>query len=122
MLGMIFGGFFAGELTVVGARPSVGKSAFGANIALAAARQGYKVGIISREMTDIQYGQRMIAHDAWIDGMKIRAGDIDTEWEQTEDGYVPVCVKSAQIDGETLKPDTWYTLKGGEFVEVGDDD
>ena len=22
------------------------------------------------------------------------------------------------IDGETLKPDTWYTLKGGEFVEV----
>ena len=22
------------------------------------------------------------------------------------------------IDGETLKPDTWYTLKGGDFVEV----
>ena len=26
--------------------------------------------------------------------------------------------KTAQIDGETLKPDTWYTLKDGEFVEV----
>ena len=26
--------------------------------------------------------------------------------------------KLGLIDGETLKPDTWYTLKGGEFVEV----
>ena len=24
------------------------------------------------------------------------------------------------IDGETLKPDTWYSLKGGEFVEVSE--
>ena len=33
----------------------------------------------------------------------------------------PVCVRSAQIDGEKLKPDTWYTLKNGEFVEVEDE-
>ena len=26
--------------------------------------------------------------------------------------------KSGVIDGKTLKPDTWYTLKNGEFVEV----
>ena len=31
-----------------------------------------------------------------------------------------LCVKSAQIDGETLKPDTWYTIKNGEFVEAED--
>ena len=30
----------------------------------------------------------------------------------------PVCVKSAQIDGDALKPDTWYILDGGEFVEA----
>ena len=29
-------------------------------------------------------------------------------------------VKSGVVDGETLKPDTWYTLKDGEFVEVDD--
>lgn len=28
--------------------------------------------------------------------------------------------KAAIVDGETLKPDTWYTLKNGEFVEVSD--
>ena len=27
-------------------------------------------------------------------------------------------VRAARIDGEKLKPDTWYMLKGGEFVEV----
>ena len=31
---------------------------------------------------------------------------------------IPLCVKSAQIDGEKLKPGILYTLKNGEFVEV----
>ena len=43
-------------------------------------------------------------------------GDYDGE------GYPCVCVKSAQIDGEKLKADTWYTLRNGEFVEVDDED
>ena len=32
--------------------------------------------------------------------------------------YPLLSIKAAIIDGETLKPDTWYTLKDGEFVEV----
>ena len=40
------------------------------------------------------------------------------EWKFLEGGYTPVCVKAAQIDGETLKEDTFYRLKNGEFVEV----
>ena len=35
-------------------------------------------------------------------------------------GYPCICVKSAKIDGEELKADTFYTLKNGEFVEVPD--
>jgi hypothetical protein len=30
----------------------------------------------------------------------------------------PLCVKSAQIDGEIIKEDIWYQLKSGEFTEV----
>ena len=26
--------------------------------------------------------------------------------------------KAAVVDGETIKADTWYTLRDGEFVEV----
>ena len=41
------------------------------------------------------------------------------EWKRNESKkrHVPVCVKSAQIDGIKLKEDTWYRLENGEFVE-----
>ena len=32
--------------------------------------------------------------------------------------YPLLAIKAAIIDGETLKPDTWYKLEDGEFVEV----
>ena len=35
-----------------------------------------------------------------------------------DNGGKPICVKAAQVDGETLKPNVFYRLKGGEFVEV----
>ena len=42
-----------------------------------------------------------------------------SKWEWDENGnYVPVHFNAGIVDGKTLKPDTWYTLKGGEFVEV----
>lgn len=75
----LIGGFFGGELTVIGARPAVGKSAFGANIAMAAARKGQRVAIVSREMTDIQYGSRIMARQGDVDGMKLRKGDINPD-------------------------------------------
>ncbi len=31
---------------------------------------------------------------------------------------VPVCVKTERVDGIKIKPDTWYKLQNGEFVEI----
>ena len=42
------------------------------------------------------------------------------EWDG--ETYPLLAIKAAIIDGEVLKPDTWYTLKDGEFVEVEGDD
>lgn len=39
------------------------------------------------------------------------------EWKHIDDEWIPVCVKTEQIDGERIKEDTFYQLKGGEFVE-----
>ena len=57
-------------------------------------------------------------------GSKVRAkkGSWITlaEWEysDTKGRWVPVCVKTEFVDGERIKEDTFYMLKGGEFVEV----
>ena len=82
MLDKHMAGLHRGELTVIGARPAVGKSALGAYIALSAAESGYKVGICSREMTDIQYGVRLLANRTQVDPMRMRTGEIsDADWD-----------------------------------------
>ena len=40
------------------------------------------------------------------------------EWVLMGDGWHIKTVKTAKIDGEKLKPDTWYMLKNGEFEEA----
>ena len=42
------------------------------------------------------------------------------EWKRDDrkGRWVPVCVKTERVDGIKIKPDTWYKLQDGEFVEV----
>ena len=40
-----------------------------------------------------------------------------SEWKDVDGKWTPVCVRAAQVDGESIKPDTWYKLRNGEFVE-----
>nr|DAK97193.1 MAG TPA: hypothetical protein [Caudoviricetes sp.] len=41
-----------------------------------------------------------------------------TEWKEINFEYYLVDVKSAKVDGENIKEDTFYMLKDGKFVEV----
>ena len=78
----IVGGLFGGEMTVVAARPSVGKTAFGLNIAMSAAREGFKVGFVSCEMGKVGLGQRTLSRGSWVSGDKLRKAKIDPEdWD-----------------------------------------
>lgn len=80
------GGFFPGELAVIGARPAVGKSAFGLQIAVEAAAHGHKVCFVSCEMVDAQFGQRLISNTTRIDGMRLRSAKLEADdWEQIAD-------------------------------------
>ena len=40
-----------------------------------------------------------------------------SEWAYNR-GWHRIALRSAQVDGEKIKADTWYTLKNGEFEEV----
>ncbi len=74
-LDYLTGGFFPGELTIVGAKPGVGKSVFGMMVALHAAQNGAKSGVCSLEMMNTQYGQRLLSNVSGVNGMKLRKAD-----------------------------------------------
>ena len=79
----MIGGFFGGELTIVAARPAVGKSAFGLNIAMSATDKGYKVCFVSCEMNDKGYGQRMLSREAWVNGETLRKAEMNADdWDR----------------------------------------
>ena len=66
-------------------------------------------------------GQESVALAWGIDGKaKAALGSYIAlaEWEQDENGYKLVCARMHKVDGKIIKPDTFYKLKGGKFVEV----
>lgn len=82
-------GFHKGEMTIIGARPAVGKSALAGQIALSAADHGNKVCICSREMTDVQYGIRILAKGTSVSNMRMRTGELtENDWEQLTDSMM----------------------------------
>ena len=67
-------GLHPGELTLVAARPSVGKSALSGNIAVNVAKRGAKVALFSLEMSKESLLVRMICSEAKVDYHRIRSG------------------------------------------------
>ena len=67
-------GFHRGDFIVIGARTSVGKSAFMIEIALSLAKNGYKVAIYSLEMSKRQLYYRMLANLMTLDLKMIKSG------------------------------------------------
>lgn len=61
------GGFQNGQLVVVGARPSMGKSALLGGIAVEMAKRNKTVGIISLEMSNNEIAARLAAYDTDTD-------------------------------------------------------
>ncbi len=61
------GGFYNGQMVVIGARPSVGKSALMGQMALSMARSGKRVGIVSLEMSNNEIAARLSSIETSID-------------------------------------------------------
>jgi replicative DNA helicase len=81
-------GFHGGELTVIGARPGMGKTAFALNIAYNVASQGKNVLFFSLEMNEEQLFLRLCSMLAEINLSKIRSGLLnDKEVEKIVDSY-----------------------------------
>lgn len=70
----LYGGLFGGQIIVIGARPSVGKSALAGQLAMNIAGAGNKVGIISMEMKNNEIAARLAAIDTNITFNEIYRG------------------------------------------------
>jgi replicative DNA helicase len=67
-------GFQPAELSILAARPSMGKTAFVLNIVTHAAVEGYGVAVFSLEMSKEALVQRMLTAEARVDSSLVRRG------------------------------------------------
>ncbi|PEB41909.1 replicative DNA helicase [Bacillus pseudomycoides] len=65
-------GLQEGDFVVIGARPSMGKTAFALNIALHAAKSGTAVGLFSLEMSNKQLLKRMVSCLGEVSGKRLK--------------------------------------------------
>ncbi|MCL2337156.1 MAG: replicative DNA helicase [Firmicutes bacterium] len=75
-------GFQPGDLVIVAARPSMGKTSFGLCVAYqAAAKTGKPVAVFSLEMSKEQLVQRLLFAEAQVDHHKLRRGEMgEGDW------------------------------------------
>ncbi|PJC36726.1 replicative DNA helicase [Candidatus Peregrinibacteria bacterium CG_4_9_14_0_2_um_filter_53_11] len=75
----VLSGFNPGDLVIIAARPSMGKTAFAMNIAQNIARRGLSVGVLSLEMSKEQLVERMFCALLGVDSWKLRTGKLSDE-------------------------------------------
>ncbi|MGZ5053351.1 MAG: replicative DNA helicase [Methylobacter sp.] len=71
------GGMQPSDLTIVGARPGVGKTAFAVSVLRNIAKTGKRVGFFSTEMSVFQVMGRFTSMEANINAHKLRHADLD---------------------------------------------
>jgi replicative DNA helicase len=76
-------GFQKGDMVLIAARPSMGKTTFALNIAEnAALRSGKRVAIFSLEMSKEQLAYKLLCSEAHVDMLSLRTGNLDEkDWE-----------------------------------------
>lgn len=73
-LDRMLSGFKPNELIIIGARPSMGKTAFMLNIANNAAKKGALTPIYSLEMSNLSLGQRILSSEVKVDSRSLKIG------------------------------------------------
>ncbi|MCL2632615.1 MAG: replicative DNA helicase, partial [Coriobacteriia bacterium] len=82
-LDQLLAGFRSGDLIILAARPSVGKSALAMNMAVNAAKEGNTVAFFSLEMPSEQLTQRILAAEAGVNSHYMRTANLNSDqWDQ----------------------------------------
>lgn len=84
-LDRLLGGLQPGTVTVVAARPGMGKTVLGENIVRHNASKGIPAGLVSLEMGVEEMASRMIAAHAGLDLNRVRQARLDGAFEKYQD-------------------------------------
>ena len=79
---LTYGGWHKGNLVILAARPSVGKTAVMLQMARAAANAGKSVQVFNLEMTNVELAQRFLFSTGRVTPVQIARGDV--EWTDFE--------------------------------------
>jgi len=86
-----------GEMIIVAARPSMGKTAFAMNIVETVACRGIPCAVFSLEMSRLQLAQRLLCSRGGVDAHKLRRGMLQAQEYQ----------RLAGVAGELAKAPVW---------------
>jgi replicative DNA helicase len=92
-------GLHGGELILIGARPSMGKTSFAINICGHAAIKKKKIAIFSLEMPREQIALRLLCGDARVNMQSVRQGTLrDEDWVKLSRSIGPLSASQVFID------------------------
>ncbi|MCJ7691446.1 MAG: replicative DNA helicase [Clostridiaceae bacterium] len=93
-------GFQKGDMILIAARPSMGKTTFALNLAeYAALRGGKSIAIFSLEMSKEQLSYKLLCSEANVDMSKLRHGALeDRDWENIAKASGPLAAAKIFID------------------------
>jgi len=92
------GGAHNSELTIIAARPSIGKTAFSSNVAINIASKGNSVAMFNLEMDKESLIERTLANESGVDGQRIRYGKTLTDDDWAKLGMVGAEISSYKIN------------------------
>lgn len=97
-LNELLGGWHPSDLTIIGARPAMGKTAFMIGLAEAAAESGVTVGMFSAEQPGVQIGLRRLSLASGVPATTIRSGNIEEEqWPRMTTGVRAAKARNLRI-------------------------
>lgn len=93
-------GFQPGDMILIAARPSMGKTTFALNICEhAALREGKSVVIFSLEMSKEQLAYKLLCSEANVDMLALRTGNLEEkDWENIARAAGPLAAAKIYID------------------------
>ncbi len=99
----MLGGFKPGDMVVIAARPSMGKTAFMLNMAQNMGKNGKNVAVFSLEMSKEQLTDRLIASVMGVDSWRLQKGELpDEEFARMGDALEELSHANIYIDDSPL--------------------